>query len=397
MNAQLQVEDPVVICPECGHPFPVTTALTGPIEAQIAQRLEDEYRRRDHEREGGFHRRVTAATAEAVAKASSAGQAELAELRQQVAEQGEAIRQHQQEELALRKRARDLEAREQATAVEIERQVDARAKAIEQETARRMDEQHRLKDMEKDKLATDLRRQLEEATRKLQQGSQQIQGEVAELDLENQLRQAFPHDEVEVVNTGQRGADIVQKVMDVRGLVGTIIYEVKNTKSFMDSWIPKLREDQRAKGAEIAILVSCAMPKEITSFDSRGGVWVSCFAACLPLAHAVRWGLIEAARVRVIAENQTEKQSALLAYCGGTEFRQRVQAMLDPLVAMIEDFEKERQATETMWSRRKKRHEQIARGIAGLYGDVSGIIGTLPRIQKLELPVGGDTDGGQAA
>jgi len=100
--------------------------------------------------------------------------------------------------------------------------------------------------------------------------------------------------------------------------------------------------------------------------------------------------------VRVIAENQTEKQAALLAYCGGTEFRQRVQAMLDPLVAMIEDFEKERQATETMWSRRRKRHEQIARGIAGLYGDVSALIGTLPRIQKLELP-SADNGGGQAA
>lgn len=107
-------------------------------------------------------------------------------------------------------------------------------------------------------------------------------------------------------------------------------------------------------------------------------------------------GLLEAARIRVVAENQADKQADLLAYCGGTEFRQRIEAMLDPLLAMIDDFEKERQATETMWSRRRKRHEQIARGIAGLYGDVSAILGTLPRIKRLELPPG-DNGGGQAA
>ena len=181
--------------------------------------------------------------------------------------------------------------------------------------------------------------------------------------------------------------------MDAHGVVGTIIYEVKNTKAFTESWIPKLREDQRAKGAELAVLISSVLPKEIGTFANRGGVWVTSFAACLPLAMALRWGLLEAARIRVVAENQADKQADLLAYCSGTEFRQRIEAMLDPVLAMIDEFEKERQATETMWSRRRKRHEQIARGIAGLYGDVSGILGTLPRLQRLELPPGGKDDG----
>src|SRR5262249_48287155 len=154
---------------------------------------------------------------------------------------------------------------------------DNRTQEIEQETTRRLqdqqrikDEQQRLKDLEKDKVIGDLRRQLEDAVRKAQQGSQQIQGEVAELDLEHQLRQAFPRDEFEVVSTGQRGADIVQRVMDPHGLVGTITYEVKNTKNFMEGWIPKLREDQRAKGAELAVLVSAMLPKDITTFANRG-------------------------------------------------------------------------------------------------------------------------------
>jgi hypothetical protein len=186
-----------------------------------------------------------------------------------------------------------------------------------------------------------------------------------------------------VVANGQKGADIVHKVMDDQGLVGTILYEVKNTKAFSEGWIQKLREDQRAKGAEIAVLMSSVLPREIGTFASRGGVWVTSCAACLPLAMALRWGLLEAARIRVVAENQAGKQADLLTYCGGTEFRQRIEAILDPVLALVEDLDKERQATETLWSRRRKRHEQIARGIAGLYGDVSAILGTLPRIQRL--------------
>jgi hypothetical protein len=396
MSAQLQVQEPVVVCPECGHPFPLTRALTGPIEAQVAQRLEAEYRRRDGEREVELRQRVEKAAAQASAKANADREAELADLRHQVAEQQEKLQRHQQEELALRKRTRELQAREQELAVEVERRVDNRAKQIEEETTRKLQEQQRLKDLEKDKVIGDLRRQLEDAIRKAQQGSQQIQGEVAELDLENQLRQAFPRDEFEVVCTGQKGADIVQRVMDPHGLVGTITYEVKNTKNFMESWIPKLREDQRAKGAELAVLVSGVLPKEITTFANRGGVWVTSFPACLPLAMALRWGLFEAARLRLVAENHAEKQAELLAYCGGTEFRQRIEGMLEAVKGMMDDTEREHQAMVSMLARRRKRQEQVARAIAGLYGDVSAIIGTLPRIQRLELPPG-DTGGGQAA
>jgi hypothetical protein len=396
MSTQLHVQDPVVVCPECKHPFPLTKALTGPIEAQVAQRLEAEYRRRDSQREVELRQRVEKAAAQSAAKANAERESEVGDLRQQVAEQKDQLARHQQEELALRKRARGLEAREQALAVEVERRVDARAKGIEEEATRKVQEQYRLKDLEKDKTIDDLRYRLEEAIRKAQQGSQQVQGEVAEADVENQLRQTFPLDEISVVANGQRGADIVHRVMDARGTVGTVIFEVKNTKAFNEGWIPKLREDQRAKGAELAVLVCSVLPKEIGTFANRGGVWVTSFAACLPLAMALRWGLLEAARIRVVAENQAGKQADLLAYCGGTEFRQRVEAILDPVLALVEDLEKERQATETIWSRRRKRHEQIARGIAGLYGDVSAMLGTLPRIHRLELPPG-EAGGGQAA
>src|SRR5207249_1974338 len=161
-----------------------------------------------------------------------------------------------QQELEQRKRARELEAREKALALDVERQVDARSKAVEEDAAKRVQDQHRLKDAEKDKLINDLKRQLEEAIRKVQQGSQQVQGEVAELDLEQQLRQGFPKDEIEPVANGQRGADVLQRVVDQHGKVcGTIMWERKNARNFSDAWVPKLREDQRASRAEIAVVV----------------------------------------------------------------------------------------------------------------------------------------------
>lgn len=391
MIAQVQAEDPVVVCPECKHAFPLTKALTGPIEAAIARQLETEYQKRDRERAGEFERCVAEASAAAVETAHAAEAMELAELRQEAQEQRETITRMQEQELAQRKRARELEARERALALDVERQVDARAATIEEEVAMRISEQHRLKDQEKDKQLADLRHQLEDVTRKAQQGSQQLQGEVAELDLEAQLRQAFPNDEIKPISAGQRGADILQRVRDARGQVyGTILYEVKNTKTFSDAWLPKLREDQRERGAELAVLVTTVLPKDVVTFASRGGAWVSGFSAFLALAHALRWGLIEVARTRVIAEGQAGKQAELLAYCGGTEFKQRIEAMLEPVIAMIDDFDKERQMIETAWARRRKRNEQIVKGLAGLYGDVGAIIGTLPRLARLELPPGPD-------
>jgi hypothetical protein len=230
--------------------------------------------------------------------------------------------------------------------------------------------------------------------RKLQQGSQQRQGEVAESDLEAQLRQAFPLDRFEAIATGLRGADILQRVVDQGGhLCGTIIWERKNAKNFSDTWIPKLRDDQRAARAELAVLVSTTLPRDVTTvFGQYGGVWVAAPAAAVPLAGALRHELLETSRTRIVAEGQAGKQTALLAYVSGTEFRQRVEAVLDPIIGMIDDLERERRAIETHWARRRQRHEQIMRAMVGMWGDVSGIIGTLSAPKQLQLPTAAGSD-----
>lgn len=392
------VAEPIVACPRCKHRFPLSKALTGPIEAQVAQRLQSEYEKRERQHEEEVQRRVSEAAARAVEKAKIDQAVELKALREQVTEQRAAISKLQNEELAQRKRARQIEEREKSLKLEIERGVDARVKAAEEAATKRALEQHRLKDAEKDKQLADVCRQLEEANRKAQQGSQQLQGEVAELDLETQLRMAFPIDQFETVATGQRGADVLQRVVDQRGQVcGIIIWERKNAKNFSDTWAPKLREDQREARAQLAVLVTPTLPKDLSTFGQYGGVWVAAPLAMVPLGQALRAGLLEVARTRIIAEGQAGKQATLLQYVSSTEFRQRIEAMLDPVLAMLDDFNKERRTVETNWARRQKRHEQIMRGITGLWGDVSGIVGTLPAPKQLQLPSGEEGSSEDAA
>jgi len=394
MSAQPQDPGPVVACPGCGHRFPLTQVLVGPIEAKVARRLEAEYETRARQREQEEGRRIADAVAQATKKALAGQAVEVKSLREQVAEQQQALAATQEAELALRKRTRELEAREKALALDVERQVAERTKAVEEETAKRIGDQHRLKDLEKDKQLADTRQQLEDATRKLRQGSQQTQGEVAERDLEDQLRQAFPLDRFEAIATGVRGADILQRVVDQRGQVcGTIIWERKNAKNFADTWIPKLRDDQRAAHAELAVLVSATLPKEVTTvFGKVGGVWVATPAAALPLAAAFRHELLEISRARIVAEGQAGKETAVLAYVSGTVFRQRIEAVLDAIIGMVDDLEKERRAIETHWARRRQQHALITAAIAGMWGDVSGITGTLLTPKQLQLPAGGGSD-----
>jgi hypothetical protein len=387
MNTPSQVAEPVVVCPKCKQQFPLSKALTGPIEAQVAQRLQAEYDKRERQREQELERRVTEAAAQEAKKAKAQQATELKALRDQVTEQNDAIAKLQAEEVTQRKRARDLEAREKALALETERRVDVAVKAAVAAATEQALEQHRLKDAEKDKQLADVRRQLDEAQRKAQQGSQQIQGEVAELDLEAQLRQTFPQDRFEPVASGQRGADILHRVVDQRGEVaGTIIWERKNTKHFAETWVPKLREDQRANHAEIAVLVATALPPDVRVFGHHQGVWVAAPTVVNSLAFALRSGLLAVAHARVVATGQTGKQVALVDYVGGIEFRQRVESVLEPALALADDLEKEKRSLETVWARREKRHEQIVRGAAGLWGDVSGIVGTLAPPKQLQLP-----------
>jgi hypothetical protein len=191
-----------------------------------------------------------------------------------------------------------------------------------------------------------MQRQIEELRRKAEQGSQQLQGEVQELELERLLWEQFPFDLIEAVPKGEFGGDVIQYVMNSAGLRwGAILWETKRTKNWSDGWLAKLREDQRAAKADIALIVSQALPKGLNAFDLVDGVWVSEPRCAAAVAMALRESLIAIAKARIAGEGQQTKMEMVYQYLTGPRFRHRVEAIVEKFVEMQSDLDRERECS----------------------------------------------------
>jgi hypothetical protein len=230
-----------------------------------------------------------------------------------------------------------------------------------------------------------MRRQIEDLKRKAEQGSQQLQGEASEGELETTLRASFPWDEITPVSQGVRGADIHQQIFDARGVRGgSILWECKNAKNWSESWVAKLREDQRALRADVAVLVTTSLPRGCSRFTTIDGVLITDFACAVPLAAVLRANLLQLAQARVAAVHKDQKLELLYRYLSGIEFRQRVEAIVEAFERMREDLEQERRAAERQWAKRTKQIESVTFNISGMYGDLQGLVPALPSIASLE-------------
>jgi hypothetical protein len=273
------------------------------------------------------HKAALAQTARTEAEKAFA--VELQDLRDTVQTSEAKLEEARKNEIALRKRERELEDRAKDIELEVARKMDDERKRVEEETARRLTDEYRMKEAHKDKKISDMMRQIEELKRKAEQGSQQTQGEVQELELEKELATLFPFDTIQPVPKGMRGADVIQDVIDNRGnRCGAIIWESKRTQSWSDGWIAQLKEDQRAARADVAILVTQALPKDIRTFGEIDGVWVTTYVCFYSLAVAMRQKITELASTRSMAAGKNEKADILFHYLTGVEFRQRVEAIV---------------------------------------------------------------------
>jgi hypothetical protein len=233
-----------------------------------------------------------------------------------------------------------------------------------------------------------MQKQIEELRRKSEQGSQQLQGEVQELELEALLRSKFPHDTIEPVPKGEHGGDVLHRVVGPLGQTcGTILWESKRTKSWSDGWLAKLRDDQRAAKAEIAIIISQVLPKGVEAFDLIEGVWVTHPRTAIPVAMALRQTLLEVGLVRQASEGQQTKMEMVYQYLTGPRFRQRLEAIAEGFSSMREDLEREKRAIQKQWAKRDEQIERVVQAAVGMYGDLQGIAGkTLQEIEALEFP-----------
>jgi hypothetical protein len=389
-------------CPNCGHAIPVSEVLSHQIaeraraesSAEIARlknslaRKEQDIQERESKLDEAVQARVAALTAgierEAREKARGSVSTELTDLKNQLAEVSQQRDVAQKAELEARKRARDLDERAKNLDLEAARKIDAERQKIQEEASRRADEQYQLKLAEKEKQIQDAKKANDELKRKLEQGSQQAQGEVLELQLEELLRSTFPMDQIEPVPKGLNGADIIQRVMSKSGrLCGTIIWESKRTKVFSEPWLQKLKDDQRKLTAEIAVLVTEVLPKDCSTFAYMQDVWVSGPQHAISLAAALRMQLLSVARARAAANGAKQKSEVLYEYVvSSTQFRQRVEAIAEAFIGMQTGLQEEKRTAQRQWAKREKQIEQVISNTAGMYGELQALTG-LPDLAAL--------------
>lgn len=381
-------------CPNCGARFPITEVIYHQISEQAREQLKAEsadeqaalseklknLQLREAELDHTIEERVSTIQSkleqQTLDKVRQAMAVELDDLRARAAEKDELLAASQRAELELRKKAREFEDREKSLALEVERKLAEGRAAIEEQIASRMQEQFHLKDAEKDKKLRDAMIANEQLRRKLEQGSQQTQGEVLELELEGLIRSAFPIDQIEPVPKGVTGADVVQKVINRSGhLCGVILWELKRTKAWSDGWVQKLKDDQRSIRADLAIIVSEALPKDCANFTQIGGVWVTSPACAINLALALRAQLVEVAVTKLAAVGKNEKMEFIFQYLSGPEFKQRVESIMEAFNDMQADLQEERRVTERRWAKREKQLQRVIFGTSGMYGDFQGLIG----------------------
>jgi hypothetical protein len=415
------VSDPQITCTKCGTEIKLTESLAAPIvaasrkqfEAQLAAKEADFGRREAHLRQTQEDlakaqetldeqvaikmRAERAAIAEAEAKkarlalADDLGQRDrqLADLQQMLAANTAKLAEAQQAQTDMLRKQRELEDAKREVELTVEKKVQENLAAVRDKARIEAEDAFKSKVGEKEAQLAGMQRQIEELRRKAEQGSQQLQGEALEIELESLLRSRFPRDLIEPVAKGEFGGDVVHGVLAANGQrCGTILWESKRTKAWNHAWLGKLRDDQRAAKAEVALIVSSALPRGVESFDLVDNIWVAEPRFAIPLAVALRQSLIDVAASRKAQEGQQTKTEVMYAYLTGPRFRHRIQAVVEKFTDMKADLNRERNTMTRLWAKREEQLNSVLDSTAGLYGDLQGIAGSaMQEIGSLDVPM----------
>lgn len=395
----------LITCPNCGCEFELSTTLTEQIRKDVHKELLGDIRKRekalsaemkalqkrseeiDTEVESQLQARVVEAEEKAAAKLREKHDEEMGDLKEALEERDSDLKDFRNRERELRKKARALEKAKEEADLEVERRLEKEREDIQKKAKDAAAEQQKLKDREKDKIIQDLREALEDAKRKAEQGSMQTQGEVLELELEEQLKRHFPHDEIKPVPKGIRGADVVHTVRNAAGRgCGTILWETKNTKTWSSKWTSKLKDDMTATRSNLGIIVSSVLPEDVRRFGFLDGIGVTDPACAIPMALILREQLIAIDDVREASVGKGEKMEFLYQYLTGTEFKHKIEGIIEAFTTLEAQVASERRAMERHWSERETQLTRVVKNTAGLYGDLRGIIGgQIPEIRVLKL------------
>src|SRR6476619_3468125 len=413
------MNEPTIICPSCKTEIRLTESLAAPLIESTRHEYEKRLTQKDIDiakREAGIREREDAIVkarehldeqvdekvraergriaAEEARKAKVALQndldlqaKEITDLQEVLIQRDAKLAEAQTTQADLLRKQRELDDAKREIDLTIEKRVHEGLSAIREQAKKEAEEGLRLKVFEKEQTIASMQKQIEELMRKADQGSQQLQGEVQELELESLLTVKFPLDTISPVPKGEHGGDALHHVVGLSGQpCGTILWETKRTKNWSDSWLSKLRDDQRISKAEIAVIVSHALPKGIETFELVEGVWVTHPRAIIPVAIALRHLLIEVNCARQASEGRQTKTEMIYQYLTGPRFRHRVEAIVESFSSMQEDLNKEKKAIIRQWAKREEQIDRVMQATVGMYGDLQGIAGrTLQEIEGLEL------------
>lgn len=321
-------------------------------------------------------------------KAIMREQSRMNEYEKIITDQKQSIELMKRKELDLLNLQRELKDNEERMKLDMEKQMLDKEKEIREKAVRIEQEKNELRNRELEKQLDVQKKLIDELKKKAEQGSQQLQGEVQELAIEDFLRLNFPFDKIIEVKKGEHGADAIHIVINnLQQDCGKIIYESKRTQAFNEKWIEKLREDQKNSGSEIAVIVTESMPKDMDRFGLRNGVWVCGFQEIKSLAFVLREMLLMTHSVKLVQENKGDKMELLYNYLTSNEFRQQVEAIVEGFTSMQNDLIKEKIAMEKLWSSREKQIRKVLLNTSSMYGSIKGLAGnSLGNIKALELP-----------
>ena len=307
-------------------------------------------------------------------------------LKEQLENKNRRLMEANKRELELRMEKNRLKEEKENFELEKQRQLDIEREKIIENAQKKASEESKYKIAQLEKKVSDATKAKDELARKLEQGSQQTQGEVLELELEEMLASQFIYDKIKPVPKGMSGADIIQIVKNNIGdNCGKIIWELKKTKTWNKNWIQKLKNDQRTEKADIAVIVSYTLPEDVKGFVYKNGVWICDISLVIALATALRLNLESVSYERRMLNGKNEKMDILYNYVTGIEFKQRVEAIIESFSNMSDSLKKERIAYEKIWSEREKQIQIVLKNTVGIYGDLSGVV-QLQKIEALELP-----------
>jgi hypothetical protein len=385
----VQAEEQVA-CPKCSQRFRLTEGLS----RQAIERHAGEFERAVAEGRKELEGRLAA-------EARVQFETQAKALNEALGAKENALVRQRDAELALRRQLRELEEAKKNQDLEYQRRLDAERKKIEEHARSQANEEVSRREAQWKAQLDSAQREAADLKRKLEQGSQQLQGEALELSLEALLRASFPLDEILPVPKGVNGADLIQRVRSPSGLVcGTILWEAKQTKAWQSAWLRKLKDQQQEIGAEFAVIVTSAMPKD------RGGncgepflrdadVWVTRYDAARPLAECLRAALLELAKQRQANLGRSEKMELLYNYICSPQFASRLKSMYDGFVTMRDELEAEKAAMTRIWKKREAQLTRMQDGLLSVVGDLQGIgeealpaldaVAALPAVKEADL------------